>query len=80
MGFNRLKYLLILFLILITSASMAEDMVNAPDMPAAEPERDYRELEPAPDERANIPFNRKPGQFKRNKFWLIDPSPDVVSL
>ena len=61
-------------------ASMAEDMVNVPEKPVAEPERDYRELEPAPDERPNIPFNRKPGQFKRDKFWIIDPSPDVVSL
>lgn len=59
---------------------MAEDLLNAPEKSVAVPERDYRELEPPPDERLGIPFKRKPGQLKRDKFWLLDPSPDAVSL
>ena len=37
-------------------------------------------MDPAPDERPKIRYNRKPGEFKRNKFGLIDPTPDVISL
>jgi c(7)-type cytochrome triheme protein len=38
------------------------------------------EMDPAPADWKDYDFQRKPGEFKRNKHGLIDPSPDVVSL
>ena len=40
---------------------------------------DY-EMEPAPADRTKYQYRREPGQFKRNKQGLVDPSPDVLSL
>lgn len=40
----------------------------------------FAEMDPAPADWPNYEFNRKPGEFKRNKYGLIDPSPDVISL
>ncbi len=37
-------------------------------------------MEPAPADRSRHIYMREPGQLKRNKFGLIDGSPDVVSL
>lgn len=37
-------------------------------------------MDPAPADWPNYEFTREPGEFKRNKYGLIDPSPDVVSL
>lgn len=37
-------------------------------------------MEPAPADRPKYQYRREPGQFKRNKQGMIDPSPDVLSL
>jgi c(7)-type cytochrome triheme protein len=37
-------------------------------------------MDPAPADWPNYEYNRAPGEFKRNKYGIIDPSPDVVSL
>ena len=37
-------------------------------------------FDPAPADRPGIEHKRKPGEFKRNKYGIIDPSPDVISL
>ncbi len=38
------------------------------------------QMAPPPDERLKYKFKRKPGGLKYNKYGLIDPSPDVISL
>ncbi len=35
---------------------------------------------PAPADRTRFKYTRMPGELKRNKFGLLDPSPDVISL
>lgn len=40
----------------------------------------HAEMDPAPADWKDYDFQRKPGEFKRTKFGLIDPSPDVISL
>ena len=37
-------------------------------------------MDPAPADWPSFDYNRAPGEFKRNKYGVIDPSPDVVSL
>jgi len=37
-------------------------------------------MDPAPADWPDFEYQRAPGEFKRNKYGLIDPSPDVVSL
>ncbi len=38
------------------------------------------QMDPAPADWPNYKYRREPGQFKRSKAGLIDPTPDVVSL
>src|SRR3990172_5801460 len=38
------------------------------------------DFDAAPADRPNLEHKRKPGEFKRNKYGVIDPSPDVISL
>lgn len=38
------------------------------------------EMDPAPADWPSFEYQRKPGEFKRNKYGIVDPSPDVVSL
>lgn len=40
----------------------------------------FAAMDPAPADWPNYEYNRVPGEFKRNKYGIIDPSPDVVSL
>lgn len=60
----KIKWIVLAVLILTAAGAVAEDS----------------EMEPAPSDRARHQYRREPGQFKRNKYGLIDPSPDVVSL
>lgn len=61
---NRLLHLWILVFLFLPSFS------NGGDVP----------MDPAPADRLKFQFKREPGEFKKNKFGLIDPKPDVVSL
>lgn len=38
------------------------------------------QMDPAPADWPNFEYKREPGQFKRKRNGMIDPSPDVVSL
>jgi len=38
------------------------------------------DMAPAPADWPNFDYKPEPGELKRNKYGLIDPSPDVVSL
>jgi len=61
----NLKYLLAIFaLFLIPSYSIAQGV----------------DMAPAPADWPKYKYERKPGELKRNRFGMIDPSPDVVSL
>ena len=62
---SRLGYLAAFFLLSAVAASLAaEDYV----------------MDPAPQDRPIHRFRRAPGELKKDKFGMIDPSPDVVSL
>lgn len=56
------------YLLLLVLACPALSVAAPPDM------------SPAPADWPNFDYRREPGQLKRNKYGLIDPSPDVVSL
>lgn len=56
------------YLLLLALALPALSLAEPPDMA------------PAPADWPNYDFKREPGQLKRTKYGLIDPSPDVVSL
>jgi len=60
--------LLFKYLLLLLLVSPAISVAEPPDMA------------PAPADWPNYEFKREPGQLKRNKYGMIDPSPDVVSL
>lgn len=60
----KFKYLVLAGLLILPSISGGED---AP-------------MDPAPADWPSFEYKREPGEFKRNKFGIIDPSPDVVSL
>ena len=38
------------------------------------------EMAPAPADRSKFNYTREPGKLKLNKYGLIDPTPDVISL
>ena len=62
---SRLRALLIAGFV-IFGAAQAADAVAA--------------MDPAPADWPSFEYNRAPGEFKRSKYGVIDPSPDVVSL
>jgi c(7)-type cytochrome triheme protein len=37
-------------------------------------------MDPAPEDWPRYKYEKKPGELKKNKYGMIDPSPDVVSL
>ena len=49
-------------------------------LPAVSNCEETHSFDPAPADWPNLEHNRKPGEFKRNKYGVIDPSPDVISL
>ena len=61
----RLKTLLMAAIALLTAVSAAES---------------FAAMDPAPADWPDYEYNRAPGEFKRNRYGIIDPSPDVVSL
>lgn len=61
----RLKTLFITGLALLTAAAASES---------------FAAMDPAPADWPNYEYNRAPGEFKRNRYGIIDPSPDVISL
>jgi len=38
------------------------------------------DMEPAPADRVGYTWKKKPGELKHDKYGVIDPSPDVISL
>ncbi len=56
------------YLLLFALAFPAASVAMPPDMA------------PAPADWPKFDYKRKPGELKRNKYGLIDPSPDVISL
>lgn len=62
---SRLRALLIAGFVLF-GAAQAADAIAA--------------MDPAPADWPSFEYNRVPGEFKRNRYGVIDPSPDVVSL
>lgn len=40
----------------------------------------FAAMDPAPADWPDFDYQRAPGEFKRNKYGIIDPSPDVISL
>jgi c(7)-type cytochrome triheme protein len=40
----------------------------------------FAAMDPAPADWPSFDYKRAPGEFKRSKYGVIDPSPDVVSL
>ena len=61
----RLKTVLMAAIALLTAVSAAES---------------FAAMDPAPADWPDYEYNRAPGEFKRNRYGIIDPSPDVVSL
>ena len=61
----RLKTVLMAAVALLTAVSAAES---------------FAAMDPAPADWPDYEYNRAPGEFKRNRYGIIDPSPDVVSL
>lgn len=49
-------------------------------LPAISKGEEAPAMDPAPADRPNIEHKRKPGEFKWNRYGVIDPSPDVISL
>lgn len=61
---NSIKYLLAAVLISIAAGSVAGEYI----------------MEPAPADRARHTYMLEPGDLKRDKYGMIDSSPDVLSL
>lgn len=61
---KKIHVIAALFIVISATASLAEDWV----------------MDPAPADRAKFQYTRKPGDFKVNKYGMIDPAPDVISL
>lgn len=40
----------------------------------------YTPMDPAPADRPTYHYSREPGQLKHDKYGMIDPTPDVISL
>ncbi|MBI5588375.1 MAG: hypothetical protein HY889_08435 [Deltaproteobacteria bacterium] len=64
MSKSHLKYLLVLF-VLLFSPSFSTGQSD---------------MDPAPADWPNYRYERKPGELKKDKYGMIDPTPDVVSL
>jgi c(7)-type cytochrome triheme protein len=60
----RLKYILVVFLVIFASAAAAEEWI----------------MDPAPVDRPKHDYRRGPGELKLNKYGMIDTTPDVISL
>lgn len=65
MSKTHFKYLLAVFVLLVLPSFASSEDVN---------------MAPAPADWPKYHYDRKPGELKRNRFGMIDPSPDVVSL
>jgi c(7)-type cytochrome triheme protein len=61
----RIRYSLIAAFALFSAAAAAEC---------------FAAMDPAPADWPSFEYNRAPGEFKRTRYGIIDPSPDVVSL
>lgn len=48
--------------------------------PAVSFAEDGSQMDPAPAEWKKYEFKREPGQFKRDRTGMIDPTPDVITL
>lgn len=65
-----LKYLFLAFLLVlpqVACAGLKSTPINPP-------------MDPAPADRPFYHYKREPGQLKHDKYGMIDPSPDVISL
>lgn len=65
MSRTRLRHAIVAALLFLAPAVFAEETPQ---------------MDPAPADWPNYQYKREPGQFKRSKAGLIDPTPDVVSL
>ena len=65
-----LKYLFMVSLLALAAAARAGDGLSQINPP----------MDPAPDERPFYSYKREPGQLKHDKYGMIDPTPDVISL
>ena len=60
-----LKSLIMALLLLLPEASLSEEFAS---------------MDPAPADWPNFEYKKKPGELKKNRYDLIDPTPDVISL